>query len=79
MTSEDILATQSAELVRTLSLLNDVYDALQENKLNEEALLVSNHLKRLSSPSFQSEIFMSGVDPILRKLAEEFVENNITA
>lgn len=72
-------SVESADLVRALTLLNDVYDALQENEYPDEAVLVSNHLKQLSSPSVQSAVLLNGIDPILNELAKEFVEDSVAA
>ena len=72
-------SVESADLVRALTLLNDVYDALRQNEYPDEAVLVSNHLKQLSSPSIQSTVLLNGIDPILNELAKEFVEDSVAA
>ena len=60
------------DLSSILSLLADVYDALEENNFVEEARLVSSHLRQLASPHIESRIEENGIDPILREMAESF-------
>ena len=77
MTPKEIQTSESADLLRALSLLNDVYDALQENEYSDEAIVVSNHLRQLTSPSVQSAVLVKGIDPILDEFAKEFSEDSI--
>lgn len=79
MLSKTSPSVESADLVRALSLLNDVYDALQKNQYPDEAIMVSNHLKQLSSPSIASAVLLEGIDPILDKMAKEFAEDSVAA
>lgn len=62
----------SKELGKTISLLIDVHDALEENALVEEARLVSHHLQQLTSPQIESRIEESGIEPVLAEMARSF-------
>ena len=60
------------DLSKTIALLVDVHDALEENEFLEEARLVSRHLQQLTSPYIESRIEESGIDPVLAEMAESF-------
>ena len=60
------------DLSGIMTLLADVYEALEENNFVEEARLVSKHLRQLSSPHIESRIEENGIDPILYEMAESF-------
>jgi hypothetical protein len=62
----------SPELVKTIALLNDMHDALEQNSYIEEARLVSRHLEQLSSPQFETSIASRGIEPVLEEMAQGF-------
>lgn len=62
----------SKAISRTIALLIDVHDALEENELIEEARLVSRHLQELTTPQIESRIEESGIEPVLAEMAQSF-------
>ena len=72
MKSHSLSNRSLQDLTRTISLLNDVHDALRENSFFEEARLVSRHLQQLSSPQFESRGEECGIEPVLAELARGF-------
>jgi hypothetical protein len=72
MVSRSISKNSSQDLSRTIALLNDVVDALQQNSYLEEADLVSHHLQQLTSPQFETRVEEWGIGPVLEELAQGF-------
>ena len=65
------------ELSRTIALLNDVHDALEQNSYIEEAQLVSRHLQQLTTTQVESRIKVKGIEPVMAELAQGFsVDSN---
>ena len=62
----------STDISRTISLLNDLYNALKENDYSEEARVVSNHLQQLLKPDIQLRIQDRGLDPVMSEFAQQF-------
>ena len=64
----------ASDIARTVSLLNDIYAALNDNALTEEARVVEEHLRQLSDPEVVARIETSGVQPVLVDFAREFTD-----
>ena len=72
MQAECLSDTPTQDLTSTIAFLTDVHNALEQNSFKEEALIVSHHLKKLSTPDYQTRIELKGIEPVLAELAQVF-------
>lgn len=57
---------------RIVELLNDLYDALEENAYTDEAKVVLHHIEQLKSPQTESRVLLDGINHIMEELSEGF-------
>lgn len=62
-------------LSKTIQMLNELHDALEENAYSEEAEVVQQHIETLQTPQIESRVHVDGIELVMEEFAGMFCDN----